>query len=69
MEKFFYEGKPYFYGALSFYALVLSRNSALMIACGLALAACCALVLHRRSEYRTQAAIIQRKMQALKKRR
>lgn len=69
MEKLIYEGRPYAYGALSFYALVMSHNSALMIACGLALGACCALIFNRRSSYRVQAAIINRKMQQVKRKR
>ncbi|MBC7464596.1 MAG: hypothetical protein H7256_01265 [Bdellovibrio sp.] len=69
MEKLIYEARPYFYGALSFYALVMSHNSPLMIACGLALGVCCALIISRRSGYRAQAAIISRRMQQIKRKR
>jgi len=68
MEKFIYESRPYLYGALSFYALILSHNSALMVACGIALAVCCVWVLNRRTAHRAQEAIIARKMKYAKKR-
>jgi hypothetical protein len=63
MEKLMYESRPYLYGALAFYAIVLSHNSLLMVASGLALASCCYLVSIRRYQHRTQAAIIERKLQ------
>lgn len=68
MEKLMYEARPYVYGALSFYALFLSHNSTLMIVSGLALACCCAKVASLRIGHRAQVAIINRKINAQKKR-
>lgn len=68
MEKLFYESRPYIYGGISFYALFLSHNSYLMIGSGIALAICCLTIVNRRYDYRTQMAIIEKKMKNAKKR-
>jgi hypothetical protein len=57
MEQFFYENRPAIYGLISFYALFISRNSALMIVSGLILLGCALRVYFLRREYKKGALI------------
>lgn len=57
MEQFFYENRPTIYGLISFYALFISRNSALMVVSGLVLLGCAIRIQLLRREYKKGALI------------
>lgn len=59
-SKLLYEARPYFYGAISFYALVLSKPNTLMIVSGVMMGLCCLIVSSMRYQYRKEMIPLQR---------
>ena len=60
MEKLVYEYRPQIYFLLSFYSVVVSHSSWIMVLSGLILAMCGYIIVQLRSNYRRRKAALQR---------
>ncbi len=54
-KRFLYEARPYIYGVIGFYALVISRQGTVMIISGVLMSLCCLFISSMRYQYRKSA--------------